>query len=580
MIDSSVMRKIPSWVWILILTGAVSAAALLKIGLLSASSVPFNSDEAIVALMAKHILQGERPFFFYGQAYMGSLDAYLIAAVFKIFGEYVWGVRLVQIILYSLTLITTAILGKQLTGHWKVGLLAAWLLAIPNINTTLYTTVSLGGYGEMLVIGNLILLTTLNIARGSMRENSKGSVFLWFALGFLCGFGLWVFGLTLVYAIPAFIYLAWILKPTRQNDKQMFALEKPRRFVSSGFKTNLAMISTNQTRFWSVALMGIAIGALPWWAYAQNGGMTELLLELGGSAISGVESLNLLGQFSRHLLNLVLFGSTVMLGLRPPWEIRWLAFPLAPLALIFWGGVIVFAIKKTRSDLITRPSSPKYSHAPLLTGVVLVVFIGFILSPFGADPSGRYFLPVAIIMALFASQAVWSWHEKWRKIVWILVGLIMMFNLWGTLQVVQADHPGVTTQFDSVTQIDHRYDQQLIDFLKENGEYWGYTNYWVSYPLAFHSNEQMVFIPRLPYHQDLRYTARDNRYEPYDQIVQHSDRTAYITTNNPNLDQQIRLGLVSKGVDWQEARIGDYLVYFQLSQNVHPDEIGLGGLGG
>ncbi len=37
-----------------------------------ANIVPFNSDEAMVALMARHILQGERPFFFlwpgiYGQ---------------------------------------------------------------------------------------------------------------------------------------------------------------------------------------------------------------------------------------------------------------------------------------------------------------------------------------------------------------------------------------------------------------------------------------------------------------------------------------------------------------------------------
>lgn len=580
MIDSSVMQKKPSWGWILILSGAISAAALIKIGLLSIDSVPFNSDEAIVALMAKHILQGERPIFFYGQAYMGSLDAYLIAAVFKLFGEYVWGIRLVQIILYSLTLITTAMLGKQLGGQWKVGVLAAWFLAIPSVNTTLYTTVSLGGYGEMLVIGNLILLTALKIARGTLSENSKRRIIPWFVLGFLSGFGLWVFGLSLVYAIPAFIYLAWLLNQTRKSDYLRTFKKDPKGIKPLGFEFKNVILTTNQTKFWSVALVGIALGAFPWWAYAQNGGMAKLLLELGGGAISGVESLNLAGQFIQHLINLALFGSTVMLGLRPPWEIRWLATPLAPLVLIFWGGVTLYAIKQTKSDLITRPNNPNYFHAPLLTGVVLTVFIGFILSPFGADPSGRYFLPIAVILALFASKAIWSWHEKWGNIVWLLVGSIILFNLWGTLQVVQADRPGITTQFDSVTQIDHRYDQVLFDFLMDNDEYRGYTNYWVSYPLAFYSDEQLIFIPRLPYHQDLRYTPRDDRYGPYDSIVQEADRTAYITTNNPNLDRQIRVGLLSKGVDWQETRIGDYLVYYQLSQNVRPDEIGLGGIGG
>ncbi|MCK4814771.1 hypothetical protein KA005_03295, partial [bacterium] len=68
------------------LAGAVIVAVVFKIGLLLANVIPFNSDEAVVALMARHILQGSRPIFFYGQAYMGSLDAFLVAGVFKLIG--------------------------------------------------------------------------------------------------------------------------------------------------------------------------------------------------------------------------------------------------------------------------------------------------------------------------------------------------------------------------------------------------------------------------------------------------------------------------------------------------------------
>ena len=71
---------------------------------------PFNSDEAIVALMARHILQGQHMTWFYGQHYMGSLDAYLIAGGFALFGEQVWVVRLTQGLLYMGTLVTTALL--------------------------------------------------------------------------------------------------------------------------------------------------------------------------------------------------------------------------------------------------------------------------------------------------------------------------------------------------------------------------------------------------------------------------------------------------------------------------------------
>jgi hypothetical protein len=522
--------------------------------LLLTGVVPFNADEAIVALMARHILEGERPVFFYGQSYMGSLDAYLISGMFKLIGNQVWGVRLVQIGLYSLTIVTTAVLGKQLTGKWKVGILAAWFLAIPNISTTLYTTVSMGGYGEMLLIGNLILLTTVRIVKDLSFDQEKVSFIPWFGLGFFCGFGLWVFGLTLVYSIPAFIYLIW-------HCAHYDPISRLSKFLYPWRRNKL--------------------GAIPWWAYAQRAGISNLLFELSGSAVAGVESLDLFGQILRHVINLGLFGTTVMLGLRPPWEIRWLALPLAPFVLIFWIGVIVYSVKKTKSDFQLNPRNADYSHTPLLSGVVLIVVIGFILSPFGADPSGRYFLPVGVVMAIFAAQAVWKWQTRWGKYVWIAVGVVLIFHLLGTIQVARNYPPGVTTQFDAVTQIDHQYDPELIEFLEIQGENRGYTNYWVAYPLAFLSDERLVFVPKLPYHQDLRYTSRDDRYQPYDQIVNQSDRTAYITTDNPLLDEQLRSGFSKLGVRWKEITIGDYHVYYQLSRRVNPEEIGLrGGEGG
>lgn len=579
MIDRSVMRKLKEtpWKWIFGLAGAVFAAAALKVGLLVAGVIPFNSDEAIVALMARHILQGERPFFFYGQAYMGSLDAYLVAAVFKLIGDQVWGIRIVQIVLYSLTIGTTALLGKQLSGKWNVGVLAAWFLAVPNVGTTLYTTVSMGGYGEMLLIGNLILLTTLWIVRDISGNKGELSILPWFGLGFLSGFGLWVFGLTLVYSISAFAYLTWYcirFEPTLRRGYSTIPWLK----ASSSSKENEKQVNLiKQPRTWGVSLLGIAIGAIPWWVYAQRTSLSNLIFELGGGAVSGVESINPLAQIFRHILNLGLFGSTVMLGLRPPWEIRWLALPLAPLVLIFWGGVLVFAFKKTVSDLWAARQDAKFSHAPLLSSVVLLVVLGFILSPFGADPSGRYFLPVGVIMALFAAQAVWKWLAIWGRYVWVAVSLVLLFHVGGSVQVAYRNPPGLTTQFDAVTQIDHSYDQELIDFLRDQGEVRGYTNYWVAYPLTFLSGEEMVYVPRLPYHQDLRFTRRDDRYQPYDQIVDQSDRSAYITTNNPVLDKKLRLGFTRLGIDWKEAEIGDYLVYYQLSRGVNPVEIGLGG---
>ena len=165
----------------------------LKLALVASDAFPFNSDEAIVGLMARHILNGQWPAFFYGQAYMGSLDASLAALGFAILGEAVWVIRLLQALLYVATIMTTAALGWSIYRSAWVAWVAAALMAIPPVNVMLYTTVSLGGYGEALLIGNLLMLLALWVWR-----QEKGFA-LW---GLLAGLGFWAFGLTLVFTIP------------------------------------------------------------------------------------------------------------------------------------------------------------------------------------------------------------------------------------------------------------------------------------------------------------------------------------------------------------------------------------------
>lgn len=99
-----------AWVWLVL---AVAVSVAFRAALLWAEAVPFNSDEAVVALMARHILQGERPVFFYGQAYMGSLDAWLVAGAFRLFGESVLAVRGVQIVLYSGYIVSVWVLARR-----------------------------------------------------------------------------------------------------------------------------------------------------------------------------------------------------------------------------------------------------------------------------------------------------------------------------------------------------------------------------------------------------------------------------------------------------------------------------------
>lgn len=535
-------RKPAVSVWLIV---AILLQAGLKTGLLILNAVPFNSDEAVVALMARHILQGEIPIFFYGQAYMGSFDAYLIAAGFWIFGEHVWVIRLVQCLLYMATIWLTWRILVKWAGFPRAANVAALILALPAVNLTLYTTASLGGYGEALLLGNLIVIAGLNVGKRLTEPAEKGpDRKMWLAgliLGLLTGFGLWVNALTMVYVVPVSGFLLYkIIKTRRYGQVPCLAVS---------------------------GLAGILIGAMPWWIFALENGWSSLVSELFGSAIA-VESGAFWERAINHITSLFLLGGSAILGLRPTWEVRWILLPLIPFVVGMWVVILYAAVRK-----IIRPFRGRAVMA-IYGGVSISLAVAFILTSFGADPSGRYFLPIQIGLAVIGGFVIGDWIGK-KRLAWIVVGFLLLYHLAGNIQSALIIPPGITTQFYEPAQINHQYMDELMTFLQEKGETRGYTNYWVSYPLAFLSEETLIFIPRLPYHPDLRYTLRDDRYTPYSELVEGNQKAAYITTRNARLDERLRQEFSTRNVAWQEQLIGDYRVFYDLSQVVQPADLNI-----
>ena len=538
--------------WIVQTFLIIVAAVLWKVWLLSQNAFPFNSDEAIIALMAKHILQGELPLFFYGQAYMGSLDAILTAGLFSLFGQQVLMIRVLQIILYVFTILTTALIGRKIFNCEKASVIAAALLAIPAVNATLYTTISLGGYGEALLIGNLLLLIGMDIL--NVLQNGDLSkvnlpkfrmlVLLW---GFLLGFGLWVIGVTLLFGIPVFlgfcifIFLRW--KEWRRADLFMLVI-----FLAIG------------------GLVGIS----PIIIFGFQEGWVNLLSEFFGSAVA-VENSGFLNRTGSHLINLLFLGIPALLGFRPSWEMRWLILPLIPVILFIWVWVIWFSGKKIKPEWRENKSFGLY----LLFGIILLNIVGFILTSFGLDPSGRYFLPMIVPLALLAGFTFSKAKVK-RIFKVVILLVVLVYHLIGTLSCLKTIPPGITTQFFSITILDHSVDQELIDFLIDQDEPYGYSNYWVAYPIAFQSDEEVIFVPRLPYHLDFRYTERDSRIEEYEERVAESEKAAFITTNNPGLDEYLTIQFERLEISWKYKEIANYHIFYDLSERVFPQDIDLG----
>lgn len=525
---------LPEWAWLLL---ALVLAAGLKGVLLWADSLPFNADEAVVALMARHIALGyEFPVFFYGQAYMGSLDALLVALGFRLFGEQVWVIRALQTLLYLGTIgVTFAITRHIYADTPQVARWTVFLLAVPTVNVTLYTTISLGGYGEALLLGCLAVWGAL-VLRTRLLRAAPIPFWGWLLWGAVIGLGFWAFALSLVFALPAGVYVLHALWGMPVN--------RAPRLLRAALPF----------------LLGFMLGAAPWFGFAYQNGFEVLLRELTLGGVAGVSGVSPLLSPFVHAFNFLLLGMTVILGLRPPWDVRWLAAPLLPFALAFGLGVWIYAFRRAR----------KTAEEALLLGLMLTLVALFIFSSFGVDPSGRYFIPLAVPLAIFAARWLTGLQKQIGRWVLLLLALLMLYNAWGTLQSALRYPPGITTQFDSVTQVDHRLMNELADFLRAHGETYGYTNYWVSYPLAFLTQEELIFVAHLPYHQDFRYTPREDRYPPYAQQVDQAEKVAYITTNNPPLNENLRAEFTRLGITWQEHKIGDYQIFYALSQPAYP----------
>jgi 4-amino-4-deoxy-L-arabinose transferase-like glycosyltransferase len=531
------------WPLAAILTGAIA----LRVALLALDAVPFNADEAIVALMARHILQGERPLFFYGQAYMGSLDAYLVAGAFQVFGQRVLAIRLVQVTLFAAVIATSYPVALRFTGARRAALLVALLLAFPPVLLTLYTTASLGGYGEALLAGNLLLWWGHRL--GSEDAQRWG---LWLAWGLVAGLGFWAMGLVLVYLVPVALWLLWRLR-------------------------------ARPWRGYLLAALGFASGSLPWWL-GNLGRVDAGVAELFGTAVRSTATAgSLAGNVGARTFNFFVLGLPALFGLRFPWSAKgpplWLAVPTLALYL----GAIAYALRRLfppPSSSTPSPSTPSSSSPPsppssLLWSICGTLFLGFVLTPFGGDPSGRYFLPLYLPLFVFTAETLMALRERVGRWAWVLLAAVLAFNLAGTVEAASTNPPGITTQFEAITQVDHRYDAELIGFLRAHGGTRGYANYWVAYPIAFLSREEIVLVPRLPYKADLRYTPRDDRYPPHGDWVAASPTVVYVTTNHPALDGLLRERFVALGVNFREAQIGDYHVFYALSRKVTPDELTL-----
>jgi hypothetical protein len=519
--------KTLSWRSLLVFTAFVAALGL-KALIMPMTRMPFDSDEAILLLMARHILEGKRPLFFYGEAYGGSSDSYLIAFFYRLFGDTVAVGRLVQSLEYLLGMGFTYLLARRLMPGALLGPLAVlWLMAIPPLLISTWTTPAVL-YAIVICLGSILLYLGYRLLWEDADRPWRWAIF-----GAVAGLSFWTFGILVVNMLPLFIFFLWQFRSRR----------------------------------WPGYLLGVFtffLGSLPWWTQAVAG----LQVLANQDALASMPSLPM------RIFAFLGLTLPAFVGFRAPWSpyVTWPA--LAPVVTIFYLTAILYAIPRVRRADQASPSVESIGFA--LLGVQALTWIALYFGTrFSLDATGRYILPLYPAL-FFTAGLLLERIDRWRRSLAIgLLAALLAFNLGMHIRAVSTVPPGITAQMNPALQFDNASDQALIDFVDTHGGR-GYSHHWISYKIAFLSNERVVLVSHLPFRPDLRWNPLDDRYPPYAAAVASSLERVYVTHREPNLEAYLQRAFAERGISYRTQDIGPYRVYYDLSTNVSPQELGLG----
>lgn len=175
----------------LIAPGLIFVAFALRFLLIVQGWPESNSDEGTFGLEAMHILfRGEHPIFMYGQSYMGTLEAFMGALQFQLFGVSLFSLRLGMLVFFVLFLISLYLLTRLLYTR-KVAIFSLALLALGARDMLIPEIRAVGGAAETLLFGALLFLLASWLALDKRSGRRYLRPFAFAGWGLVAGLGLW-----------------------------------------------------------------------------------------------------------------------------------------------------------------------------------------------------------------------------------------------------------------------------------------------------------------------------------------------------------------------------------------------------
>jgi len=400
-----------------------------------------ESDEAVVGLMAKPLAElRELPVWYYGQPYMGALEAYAAAPFVWVLGATRVAVKLATLP-FALGYVAAAwLLARRILGR-RAALATGLYLALAPLVLSVWSLKLRGGYVLLRALCLVVLLRAHGVAS---RDPGRAAPRRAFLLGLVAGICVWLNLLALPFLAAAAGYLV------------------ARRAPLAG------------ERRWAWLAAGLALGSAPLWLYnlAHGGATFAHLLGGGGEVEWGVSLARTLGT---HL--------PMLLGALEPWTLPSEASPwrFGVVALVALGALALVA--RRRSGRERTPG------ASLYVGCALAYLACALGTRFGADPSPRYAvvlytalaplvgavgarggLGAAVLAAVLASNAYSVFSRAPEDVVapaqWVRLGTVPPLAIDATLEL-----------------------------LADEGVEAVATDYWTGPRIAFESGEAVVNVP-------------------------------------------------------------------------------------
>lgn len=431
--------------------------------LLITNKAGIESDEAIIGLMAKHILGGEAfPVFYYGQSYMGSLEAIFAALSFKILGISNLSLKLVPLSFSIILIGINYYFGFILKGN-TCARIAAFFTAIAPSPLIVWSLKARGGFIETVVIGSLCLLFTVKFVLKNDRRfspSSKNSIAI---IGFLSGLGWWTNN-QIIFYFPSIAFGLLIILSRFQLKQTISAV--------------------------GVGLFYFALGSSPFWYHNLMIKPRWSTFEVLFGKSAGDNKL----EYFQGYLDTAL---PIILGARKFWAEQDIFDGATLLTYALYILVFIIGIRPTkqaRNYRILGEAQQSKTPTRMLVIFLITVPIIFSLSSFGwLSQAPRYLLPlysaIPLILGIYLTYGLQANFFK-RMVSTFVLFSICLLNLCSNYLGGIADegqpmlYKGQRVSADQST---------LYNWLKEHKYTHIYTNYWIGYRMAFETNEEITF---------------------------------------------------------------------------------------